>query len=100
MLGARVEQAVDGSDLAGVEQDLPAVSVYGSPAVFSMRRERWRFYWHSGIDPFTKERIEPESAVEAIEIAPPDRRTRKQADEVRKAELAAGCLTRFRACVK
>ena len=98
--GTRAPYAVDGSDLAQIEQDLPAVSVYGSPAVFSMRRERWRFYWHSGIEPFTDKRIEPESEVESIEVAPPPKNVKKQEDEVRKAELAAGCLTRFRASVR
>jgi len=98
--GIGVEYTLDGTDLSGVEQDLPAISVYGSPAVFSMRRDRWRFYWHSGIEPFTNKQIEPESEVEAVEVARPDKKTRKQDDEARKAELAAECLTRFRSCIQ
>ncbi|HUW61981.1 MAG TPA: sulfatase-like hydrolase/transferase [Candidatus Bathyarchaeia archaeon] len=98
--GTSVPYTVDGADLAGIKRDMPAVSVYGSPAVFSMRRDRWRFYWHSGREPFTNKQIEPESKVEAIEVAPPGRKVKKQTDEARKSELAAESLARFRSCLQ
>jgi len=91
-----LDYLADGANLAEAESDRPAVSVYGSPAVLSMRRDRWRFYWHSGIEPFTGKRVEPESAPDTVEVAPPPRR-RGRDEEARKARLAEECLQRFKA---
>lgn len=96
LIEADVDYLADGRNVAEAEEDQPAVSVYGSPAVFSMRGGRWRFYWHSGIEPFSKKRVEPESAPDAVEVAPA-KGTSGREEEARKAELAEECLKRFRA---
>ncbi len=61
LLGLESDMAAEGQSLLHVVEGDRPISVMGNPVSLSLRSLQWRYIWHSGRAPFTREMLESPS---------------------------------------
>lgn len=61
--------AVEGEDLGQNIRSREPVSMFGSPLAVSLRTERWRVTWQTGLDPYTLKSVSNREALELYDVS-------------------------------
>ena len=82
------EGQLEGKNILEEYGQRSAVSLFGSPLVFSLRTDRWRFSWQSGLTPFTWETAAQAGPLELYDVFQAQKRGMRN-DVSRQPELVA-----------
>ncbi len=69
IVGGRFSHQTRGQDVIEMTSKRDTISAFGKPLALSLRTNRWRFTWQSGLAPFAWNRITAAQPIEFIDIA-------------------------------
>lgn len=95
LCGVRFPHQAAGINLTVGSATRDLVSLMGQPLVMSLRTADWRFTWQSGLDPFTREKLQEPAPLELFSLDAYYRKWKQGDNLAQRPDVVKNCLERL-----